>query len=205
MQGFEVTNVKPGTRVTLVLTGGERVAGRYDGLDSALVAAEYGPRYARGRAGVQELTLPELGQRVVLSPLSGSAVPGAFAGFDSGCVVVKLDGQGGTVRFPLRHLASLAATDGTVLPGPRLEALVADRRVPLLSRIVLGERRVPLEQVKSVEFRPQSHKGPLTGLFVGAMIDVIVVAVALDSSNGWGGADWCSGCSLLLNPDAGRR
>jgi hypothetical protein len=203
MQSSEITQIKPGTRVTLVLAGEERFAGRYDGLDGA-PAAEYGPRYARGRAGVQELTLPNLGERVIVSPLSGSPLPGLFAGFDTGCVVVKLDGRGGTLRFPLRHLGSLAAEDGTLLPGPRLEALVADRRIPLLSRIVLGEHRVPLEQVRSVEFQRTSHKGPLTGFVVGAVIDVIVVAVAIDSLNGsWGGGS-CSSC-LLLNPDAGRR
>ena len=205
MQGFEITNVKPGSSVTLVLAGGERIAGRYDGLESA--AAEYGPRYARGRAGVHELTLPELGERVIVAPLSGDPLPAVFAGFDSGRVIVQLDGQGGTVRFALRRLASLTAKDGTVLPGPRLEALVADRRVPLLSRIALGRWRVPLEQVKSVEFRPRSHKGPITGFVVGAMIDVIVVAAAIDSLNGSWGGDWCGtgNCSLLLGPDARRR
>jgi hypothetical protein len=120
-------------------------------------------------------------------------------------VVVELDGEGGRLRFPLRHLATLAAGDGTLLPGPRLEALVADRRIPLLSRIVLGEHRVPLEQVKSVEFLPRSHNGPIKGFVVGAVIDVIVVAIAIDSLNGSWGDDWCSNCSLLANPEAARR
>jgi len=205
LQGFEVSRIKPGARLTLVLTGGERIAGRYEGLDTAPVAAEYGPRYARARADVHELALPDLGERVILQTVSGSATTGAFAGFDLGQIVLQPDGEARTVRLTLQHLATLTLADGTALSGPRLEALAADRRLPLVSRIVLGESRVPLEQVKSVEFRPQSHQGRATGLVVGAVIDAIVVASAMDSLNGSWGEGWCNNCSLLLRPDAGRR
>ena len=180
LQGWEVHTVKPGTALTVTLASGEQIAGRYDGLETML-PSEYGPRYAGARATVSDLSLPAIGDRIVVVPLSGSPVPGLFHGFSAGHVLLRADGGPEVRAFQLRQLTAVTAGDGTAMPPLRLDELIAGGRVPLVSRMIVGARRVPLDEVRRVQLSPARHGGR-NGFLVGLALDAIVIAVVADAT-----------------------
>jgi len=60
---------------------------------------------------------------------------------------------------------------------------------------MVGDRRVPFDQVRTVEFRPRRNSGKLVGVALGLVVDTIVVVWARSA---WKDNSCCAG-PLLLN------
>ncbi|HEY7410975.1 MAG TPA: hypothetical protein VII13_09550 [Vicinamibacteria bacterium] len=184
VSGWEATQIGPGTTITVILEDGERIEGKYAGVESTPRSPEYGVRYAQAQARLSELPLPGLDQRVVVGMRSGRAVTGVFLGFEANDVFVQPDGEAIPRAYRLRDVASLSAENGAALHGTRLQELVADRRLPVRQRLAVGDRRVPFDQVKTVEFRRSRHSGKITGAAMGLTVDALLILAATSTDFG---------------------
>jgi hypothetical protein len=197
----KIEKISNGTPVMVTLDSGERIEGRYAGLDNAALSREYAAAYDAARDRLPDRQLPVLGQPVALTMPSDPAVTGVFMGFASDSVLVRPNGQALVLPYRLREAVSLSAAGGGALSGADIARLIADRQLPVLTRMTIDKRRVPAQEVANVAARRRSHQGLLTGAAVGALIDVAVVVWVRSSLNDME-FDWPSG--PLLTARTGR-
>ena len=178
VDGVQVARVAIGTSIAVVWESGERIEGKYAGVESAPRSPEYDASYVQAQARLSEVPLPTIGQRLVVSMQPGRAVTGVFEGFEADSVLVHPDGQSVTRPYRLREATSLSPENRAALPSSRVQQLIAERRLPVLTRLVVGTRRVPFDRVRTVEFRPRRHSGKRIGAALGLVVDAAVVVWA---------------------------
>jgi hypothetical protein len=174
----KVAHISKGTPVVVMLDSGEQIEGRYAGLNQAGPSSEYAALYAAARDRLIDTPLPAFGQHVVLSMPTERAITGEFQGFASDGVFVRPDGQALAHPFRLRQTVSLSSEKTGALASADVERLIANRRLPVLTRLTIDKRQVPFQEVQALSARPRGRKGMWTGLVVGAAMDALVVAWA---------------------------
>jgi hypothetical protein len=178
----ELTVLRPGSGIQLQLRDGTRVGGRYKGLDFTRPES-YPARYeAAVRESGAESPLPALGAgaRVVLG--NGDAIEGELLGLGPGFVSVRTT-RGKEKVLALAGVRSVTDAAGRSASLASLQALIAERRVPLIAGLKMdvtpgGRQVVPYDEVVTVTVVGRSHTGRNSGLLLGAIVDVAVVALA---------------------------
>src|SRR4029450_12115905 len=136
---------------------------------------DYRSRYAQWREGQAGASLPPaLGEAITLDLESGQSMSATFIGFEDASLALKREGKPGVdlVRYHTISRASTAA--GPSWPGTVLGGLAAEGRLPVRSRVVVGDVRIPLEQVGRLEVGRRG-RGKAVGFVVGLVADLVVL------------------------------
>jgi hypothetical protein len=178
----ELTVLRPGSGIQLQLRDGTRVGGSYKGLDFTRPESYPARWEAAVRESGAESPLPALGAgaRVVLG--SGEAIEGELLGVGPGFVSLRTT-RGKEKMVALAGVRSVTDAAGRSASQASLQALIAERRVPLIAGLKMdvtpgGRQVVPYDEVVTVTVVGRSHTGRNTGLLLGAVVDVAVVALA---------------------------
>ena len=203
--GWEVQTVKPGREIKLTLRDGERLTGKFAGVDS-VPEGQYVQRYTvcREQTG-KETPLPALGEKIDVTLNSGVQGERELLGFDYQYAAAKTKGKevptpvtshcAISVRHPgnttsgnvlVSDIERIVNKEGEVIKGPTLERLVSGGQVPFLSAIAIhglsGRRQIGMEQVKRIELKNKKRDKWKFAAF-GALFDVTLIIAALT-------ADW---------------
>lgn len=105
-------------------------------------------------------------------------------GFDAGIVRLLPVKPRYRPDFPLSSLDSIVSDDGHSIATATLVRMIDRNRVPFLSQLGLLHPRdtlwIPTHEISGI-LREPSHTGILTGLLVGAAVDVTVVMILRSS------------------------
>ena len=171
---WNLESVKPGTELEVLLFSGEKLAGKFRGLEP-LAEPEYARKYSRCRAERSDLAaLPALGDTIAFSDTSGKRYEGEFTGFDQGFLLVRLQEGRPATRVNIGMLRDIRLADGQSLPPGPVSSLVAKGYVPFRSSAVLstpeGITTIPLEEISLARIAEPPGKTLLTviGVVVGA-------------------------------------
>ena len=200
ISGLGLDSIALGTDVKVVRYDHSAVVGSYDGL------SPYPPRLYRARydtlvarSGYRGF-VPKLNQWITLTA-GGKSSEGAFKGIDFGELLFQRDMALDTTSVPLEDVDCIQAFDSLRLEGPMLLKLVRAGTMPGRHLILLQSGgdvlRIPYESVEIIVTQP-TNSGALTGLLIGAAIDVTVAIVIVVSMNE--AADDCNrGCTSGAN------
>jgi hypothetical protein len=187
----DVDVLETGEAVEVHLWDGRVLSGKYQGLEWAR-PQEYGPRYEAARKTLEaEVPLPALGPGARLTVTSGESDTGDFRGVGPGFVrFAQEGGPESTIR--MQRVVTLSDAEGRSITGDTLGRLVAERRLPALTSLVIetpvGNERVDHAEVAGLSRLVRSHSGRVTGTLIGLAVDVAVVAwVAHELNEPWGG------------------
>ena len=134
--------------------------------------------------------LPRLGPGAILVKVSGQLVRGEYRGIGPGFVALGETG-GRLSTVDLDVVMTLTDPSGDRITGSDLEALVGERRVPLVTGVSLeqssGNRVVDSGQVASLSLpaRRGGTGAAKTGLIVGAVVDVAIVDALVIAASQW--------------------
>jgi hypothetical protein len=192
VEGWDVQRIKKGARIRLLLREGGEVAGRFRGVET--LPEEYAGRYASWRAarGAGD-TMPALGDRAIVGGQSGATDSGTLVGFDLAAVAVRLGDGAPIQQRRYADVVRFATERGPALSGTQLGALALQGQLPLRSRLIVDDTRVPLEQVARIQV--PTHAGKLVGFLLGAAADVIVIVAVASSFRDFGSHICESGCT----------
>jgi hypothetical protein len=203
--GWRMETIERGRSIKVILKDGDQVAGKFVGIVRA-PEAEYAQRYGDFCQGQpEELGLPRLGDQVTI--ILGNRVTGEreFLGFDyhypatedeakalsnlvvpNYVILVRSMGDTALGRVSLAGIDEVEDSQGNALDGKILANLVSEKSVPLTSTIGLeqlaGTTQVAMDQVYQIDVKAKKT-GAKTGFIAGAIIDVIVIAVAATSGD----------------------
>lgn len=188
LQRWEWASIKYGTTVSIRTTDGIRIKGEFLWITEAAPEI-YSQRYEVARRTDSALMeLPLVGDTVTIEGRFGEPITGPLVGFDLGY-------DDGTARTAIRiaakdssmsrsvaidGLAKAVSRNGPVIEESMLVQLIAAKRLPLLSEIILlsskGRESVPFDMIDQLSY--PSHHGALTGFLIGAGIDAALVLIS---------------------------
>lgn len=187
----EVETVMPGTAIDILLKDGKLISGKYAGT-GFLTEKEYADNYAKSHEQLRsEIILPELGDSINIVVVgTGRRQPAEFSGFYHQGIQIKFRiGPSTTVRsqlVPIDHFSSIVDSRGDVLEAEIVKKLIAEGKVPLVSAIIVqnktGKETIAVDQVDQIQVPTKKHAA-LTGLLLGAVVDVIVIAGVISLGN----------------------
>jgi hypothetical protein len=210
---LQVVSLDKGSNVELELRDGSLVAGRFDGLEP-VPDARYRERWKESLQQLAPTTaVPGLGA-ARLRTNSGGDAEVTLLGLRPAGLSIREGGSATLGAVPFASIASLGVPGGGSIDGSALARLAQEDRLPFLDAAAVktkgGARQVvPLENVRTTSIR--GHSGKLTGVLVGAVIDVALVAVAAHSmSNMYGESGsscrsddpYCTSCPLVYSDGA---
>jgi hypothetical protein len=216
--GWEVSTIKPGTKIGISLRDGTEISGKFRSLEQTSTA-EYTSRYEEIRGQQPDgLILPTIGDTITVISKSGDQFVGEFCGFDYEVMCIRLPRMTEPIKGNLDLVSSIIDRRGNVVEMGTIRKLTSEGEIPFLSEIVLqsegwsywselGEVRIPLDKIYQIQV-PVKKRGALTGLLVGAAVDVIVIAVVASGDDdtptrrttSTGGSIMC-GCPFIYSFD----
>jgi hypothetical protein len=175
----DVQVLEAGEAVEVHLWDGRVLSGRYQGLEWA-PRVTYGPRYEAARKTLAaEVALPALGPGARLTVTSGISETGDFRGVGPGFVRFTPARQP-EISIGMERVVTLSDAEGRSITGEALGRLVAERRLPAITSLVIetpvGNERVDHAEVAGLSRLVRSHRGRVTGTLIGLAVDVAVVA-----------------------------
>jgi hypothetical protein len=210
--GWDLKTVKAGTRLILLLKDGSEITGRFIALHRR-APMEYASEYVQFRGQQPEgIYLPALGDTVTIVTVSGRMIDTEFAGFDHNTVLVRALDKTEPTRTNLDLIDSIMDKEGRSLGQEKVKSLVASGDAPFLSALSLSGSeetvQVPLNHIQQIHIQ-RARNAWIKGLLIGAVIDVIIIAIATSgddepspppSSSGSDGSIMC-GCPFVYSFD----
>lgn len=176
LAGSQIEKIGKGETICVRLRDGREVTGEFHGTEVS--AAEYAARHAAAAERLRPgLALPAIGETVTLKLDGGKTRGGALIGFEPTRVLL----EGPNSRAPLAQVLVVSWAGGTVT-GAQLLRLTRDGALPMLSRLVVGAERVPIEEVALVEAPRHQARGRVVGTLIGVALDFILTVVGLSSA-----------------------
>lgn len=190
-QGWELTEIEPGTKIWATLNDSSLVAGKFAAVTPVnhdrLVSLYM---HFQNRDSETAL-LPAIGDSLSILPKKGYWLRGRLK--DVSCLdsnfkwgfsfaIEQLD-SGSLRNYPLDKITALRRGDGEVLSGPRLVTLMLDSEgiLPFSAiRIATdsGQQTVAIENIANLTI-PNRRHGMLTGLLIGAALDAVWISIGL--------------------------
>ncbi len=199
-QGWELAEIKPGTKVWATLSDSSRIEGRLSGIldvDHDFVAARYGQLRERDS---ETALLPAIGDSVSILPVHANWLQGRLKGVyyrrDGSewhfCLAVARPDPDTLSECRLDQIAALRTSNGDVLAGKRLAGLICDSGGVLPIGAIeiatdIGTRKVFIEDIAHLSVPNHKH-GLLTGALIGIVLDAAIISVGLafQESMEWG-------------------
>ncbi|SYZ73242.1 hypothetical protein TRIP_C21360 [Candidatus Zixiibacteriota bacterium] len=192
-----------GSKITVELADSSKIQGEFSGLVID-TGSDYRKKYAEARlAAESSIVLPQIGESVDFSYVSGVRLKGNFEGFDqrfpslpcSSLVVVKPAINESISREKLCFLPYLHTSAGDSVGTGAICELIGKRQIPLMSQMVInhGGRldNVPLEKIREVQVKNRKS-AKWVGLGLGFAIDVtlVIFMISLNDMAIMGDASW---------------
>ena len=178
-ESWMIKAVNPGSRINIILNGGNLVNGKYIGLEK-VTTEEYAESYARSRnQNLKEVVLPELGDSIKVIDTLGRQWVCEFSGFDyHNFMSVREKGQTGPSMAGLNLIGKILDSDGNFIEVDKIRNLMTEGKLPLLSSIVVQSKvgRIPvsMEKVHQIQVTVNKH-GVLIGFLIGAVVDLLLI------------------------------
>lgn len=181
---FSKGNIKPGTRVLVILNSGTLVSGKFDGL-AQIPPEEYAENYADSREKNKgEIMLPALGENVIMLNARGNKFECEFLGFDFGIIWVRQTGRAESEKTKLSRIKNIMDSKGKVCEVKTINKLISEGRIPFLSSgIIVKDKEGPIkigwEDIYQIQVEKKGM--PLfTTLAIGAAGAAILIYVVID-------------------------
>ncbi len=163
-----------GKTVTVVLDDGEKVKGKYRGLEQ-LSETEYAELYSASRESLMAyVQLPALGDTVDLLLYAGDTVKAGFLGCDLNGVVARPVGGADTERVEAVEIRELLGDGSARASGMEFRLLASEGRLPIRTALALewngASRLVPLNRVARIE------RTPTTARWIGFTAEAVLTA-----------------------------
>jgi hypothetical protein len=205
----QITTIKPGSEMNVILVEGEPVRGALVSLDS-VTAESYAQRYSRYKEDNRaDLPLPSLGESVEITLKSGVRGERELVGFDykyttkrpkgkitpvatsyNSAMVVRQESDTTLGKVLLSQLNQVTDADGNVIQGETLESMAKSGQLPFLSSLALvdsaGYKHIPMDKVKRVELKNKKHD-KWKALVAGAVFDSFLIILFIASLENLGG------------------
>jgi hypothetical protein len=190
----KIETIKPGTKVDILLRDGDTLKVIFAGVTS-IPAQEYAETYAKVQEQKLEGTiLPDLGDTITVIDTLGKESTYEFLGYAHEWISVRPLGKSESIKVPYPTVAKTTDSRGNVVQGEALDKLISEARIPFLSAIAIEKvlsstqisrteaqriattQRIPFDKVYRVQ-RPLKKNAKVTGLIIGAAVDVTVAIV----------------------------
>ncbi|MFI5006670.1 MAG: hypothetical protein ACHQKZ_04490 [Solirubrobacterales bacterium] len=177
LAGWQIEKVGKGEKIHVRLRDGRELNGEFQGTE--ISTPEYAVRHAAAVERLRPMALPGIGDSVTVKLSEGKIRSGSLIGFEPTRILL----EGPKSKAPLTKVLVVSWAGGAVT-GAQLSRLARDGALPMLSRLVVGAERVPIEQVALVEAPRHHAKGRVVGTLIGAAIDITLVVVGLSDLYG---------------------
>jgi small nuclear ribonucleoprotein (snRNP)-like protein len=177
LAGWQIEKIGKGEKILVRLRDGREVAGEFQGTEAS--TADYAVRHAAAVERLRPVALPGIGESVTVKLTEGKFRSGSLVGFEPTRVLLESPNS----KAPLAKVLVVSWAAGAVT-GAQLLRLARDGALPMLSRLVVGAERVPIEQVALVEAPRHHAKGRVVGTLIGAAVDVALIAAAVSAGFG---------------------
>jgi len=183
ISGLQVHLLTPGTAVVILKKDAQKLSGKYVGLEPITID-KYAASYTQFRDELNGIPhFPALGDSFYLTIKEKAA----FVGFDYGYIVFSH-----RVKAPLKiifqNITRLKDSSGNKVDVEPLQKFMSEYKIPCLSEIIIqeeaGRRLVRYDEIASIS-TPIRKKGKLTGLLIGAVIDVALVIIIVQEMREW--------------------
>jgi len=193
-----LNSLKTGNTIRVLRVNGDTIEGVFCGV-VARPTNEYGQALAPiAHSMLDGLFPPNLGEPIKIVTDKGgktSVVRGEFAGLDPSCIYLHTTEGDQHERVDLGIITTIIDTSRRVVRGDTVRSIVADRKVPCLSVVLMAAgdstQQIPIQDISDLE-PPSGHNAKYIGLFLGAAIDVaLIISVQPPHHQGptmnWGG------------------
>jgi len=189
-----IETIKPGTKVDILLRNGDTLKVIFAGVTS-IPTQEYAESYAKVQEQRPEGTiLPDLGDTIAVTDTLGKESTYEFLGYAHYWISVRPLGKTESIKVLYPTVSKTTDSRGNVVQGEALDKLIPEAKIPFLSAIAIEKvlsntqisrtevqriattQRIPFDKVYRVQ-RPLKKNAKVTGLIIGAAVDVTVAIV----------------------------
>jgi hypothetical protein len=173
------------TPVKIIGTGGQIVAGQFEGFDR-MSPADYATAYRRALSKLDSsMVLPLPGDSLRVVTRLSQTLDGVFVSADTGGIRLLPSASQKAADIPYRLIRELSGAQGVIHPDTLRRCIVL-HRLPTSTALALqrhGKRELfPLDSVLQIQV-PYDPRGKRIGLAVGLAVDIAVLtAVAMINS-----------------------
>jgi hypothetical protein len=181
----EATAIGWNTPVKIIGTGGQIVAGQFDGFDR-MSPADYATAYRRALSTLDTARfLPRPGDSLRVVTRLSQTRDGVFVSADTGGIRLLPSASQKTEDIPYRLIRELSGAQGVIHPDT-LRRNIVMHRLPTSTALALqrhGKRELfPLDSVLQIQV-PYQPRGSRIGLGIGLAVDIAVLtAIAVINS-----------------------
>lgn len=179
-RAYSLTSYSWNEPVTLKLTDGRSIEGRYRGVFGRTSdPGHYAERYAKWRANA---AAPALGETLVVSRASGEPVRGRLHGFADHAILLGTEDSCRLLILPLDKLTDVQRTNDDGTEAASVETLRRWRSAPSLYTVALedeaGAFAVPVTSVASREMLPRAGGNTTATVVTGVLVAAVLLAGA---------------------------
>jgi small nuclear ribonucleoprotein (snRNP)-like protein len=177
LAGWQIEKIGKGEKIHVRLRDGRELNGEFQGTE--ISTPEYAVRHAAAVELLRPVALPGIGDSITVKLSEGKIRSGSLIGFEPTRILL----EGPKSKAPLAKVLVVSWAGGAVT-GAQLLRLARDGALPMLSRLVVGAERVPVEQVALVEAPRHHAKGRVLGTLMGAAIDITLFVIGMSDAFG---------------------
>jgi hypothetical protein len=191
----ELSEKQKGSVIKVIKKNGEELQGKLIGLEKR-DEKEYLEDYNQiKKRGINEDSLPALGETLILLISAGKEINCRLVGFDYDGIIVTEEGSNvySKGRFQSLKEAEIIDGEGNKIEVPGLERMIETGKIPVLSvlKIQTASGEININPVEiSVILMVNKKDGKIKGLVLGAIVDcalLIIINTNLNNSfsGGW--------------------
>ncbi|UCC79047.1 MAG: hypothetical protein JSW64_12325 [Candidatus Zixiibacteriota bacterium] len=199
LPGWDIRTIEQGTKIRLFLNDGDIVTGELLAIGN-IDWSEYETKYEEYRGKVKgDIALPHIGENITAIDTAGKEWNIRYFGLDDKSILFKDDKQTEPRNIEFQRIERIISDSGDTAEIDKIVDLTYKYRIPSSTTVILRELddygrpllahyayskplEVPLDQINQVQFKDK-ERGALTGFIVGAIVDIIVVAVILSADD----------------------
>ena len=176
--------LKTGRTILISRINKKTIIGKYLGVDLLTLTDYYKETYAEAQSqNSNEYTLPNLFEQITLVSITSTQWKSHFYGFQrfgpgNEYILIRKSEESKIIPVKLTKLTQIIDNRGNVNQVEILRELLRKRKIPTVSSLLVSCDdeiiRVPIDEIDMIRWHPKKQ-GALTGLAVGACIDVILI------------------------------
>ena len=177
----KILPVKPGRIITVMYADSQEVTGIYQGYRQRS-PSEYIPLYEDVRSNFPKMTLPLIGDTLLVIQRNRKALKASLVGFGLQRMWLKSPTAESLVSIPLSTIVKIENNDGAVFDSADPRTLFAENRMPSAISILIRrdsvDMDIPTDLISEVRGYANTHYETILAC-AGLVLDATVITVAI--------------------------